>query len=134
MGDRQVTAIEQLAEQTLKNVQGEPNKGEPKGDVILTVTIIAAVIKLLILAYDCWKASPGSSLKKCQNPNWLQRFRMRRVVRTVLNVEGVSEKMEEACAALLKTGKSITQDQLMAAVIESQNDRTLPDLAAKYGV
>lgn len=129
-----MTTIETLAQKTLGTIKAEPSENEPVGDVILTVTIIAVVIKLLIAAYDCWKAIPAKSLASCNKPNVFQRYRLRRIVRKVLDAEGVGSQMEPTCAALLKTGQAVKLDELMAAIIETQADKTLPATAARYGL
>lgn len=129
-----MTTTEALAQHVYFQIEPILRKEGLKGDILITIAIIGLIIQLITLAWRCWQNTPGDSLAKCRNPNFIQKLYLKRLVRKVLRKEWLEEYAEATVRALLAVGKTITQQELGLAIIEAHGDKTAIAKAAEYGV
>lgn len=126
------SAVEAAAKRTLA-LMPQSKPGEPSGDVILTVTIVALVIKLVVVAYNFWK-DKHKTADIVWNPNLLQRFYLRRVVRKVLAKHGQLDKLNDVMTALLQMAKASTLEDIQAIFDEARSDPKIWVAATEFGL
>lgn len=75
-------------------------------DPMTILTIISVIAEVVKLYRDC-KRSPQETAQAMHNPGWLQRLRLRRIVRQ--NVKNDQDLVE---TALLRQGKDVTSEEV----------------------
>ncbi|MDR3582616.1 MAG: hypothetical protein P4L67_05055 [Candidatus Pacebacteria bacterium] len=128
-----MTQIDRLAERTIANMPTISRDAQSKpGSVVVTVAIIVAILKIAILLFECWKSS--TALDKCRNPNFIQRFMLRRIVKKVLKAEDCGDQVEETYQSILALGRAMTLEELQQAVCEVAADSGVHEMAGRYGL
>lgn len=126
------SAVQAAAQRTL-DLMPKPKPGDPSGDVILTIVVVMTIIKLLVIAYNCWK-DHHKTVSIVYNPSLIQRLYLRRVVRRVLKEHGQLGKLDDVMTALLKMAKASTQEDIQAIFDEARSDPAIWTTATQLGL
>lgn len=128
-----MTAAETLAQRTIDLMPMVEHVSGDYQDVILTITIVMLIVKLVVIAYECWKNhhAPESIVWK---PNFIQRLYLRRVIRRVLKEHGMADRTGDVMTALLAAAKASTVEDIQQIFEEARKDPTLWGSARSLGL
>jgi hypothetical protein len=126
------SAVEAAAQRTL-DLMPKPDPSKPPGDLILTITIVMLIIKLVVVAYTCWK-DHHKTASIVYEPNLLQRFYLRRVVKKVLAEHGQLDKLNDVMTALLQMAKASTPEDIEKIFAEARSDPAIWTTAAQLNL
>lgn len=128
-----VTPSERIARKTLALMPPPEPANEAQGDVVLTVTVIILIVKLCMLAWQCWEDG-GKAKSICMRPNPIQRWYLRRIVKKALKAHGLADQTGKVTAALLRIAAACTVEDVEAVFKEAQADPEIWSTARSLGL
>jgi len=111
--------ITRLASQVLASIPSDSGSNSPKQ---VDVVLVVAILKLILLAYECWQLYPASAVEQCRDPGLLARWKVRRIVKHAVADSGSGLSVQEVYAAVLGLGRSLTVGDVMACVEELKSE------------
>lgn len=85
-------------------------------DPITILTVISVIVQIVKLYQSC-KKTPEEVKKSMESPNWIERWRLKRIVRKSIKS---NEDVNGIVNGILKQGKDITVEEIVQLQKESE--------------